>query len=175
MMSYLKLQVADSLKLPWLRASLRARGIIVTLLLYCCAQENDGVIENCEAWTDEEWRDLLRLTRSDIEEALATNLVWWSDKGGLVSVLYDRAGQIALETKRSQAHHGGKGGRPKKNPRGKPIRVTHMLNPHTIINGGEGSPKGSASPDTLGCTAPVSETKKRMDLRALMLDRSKQA
>lgn len=181
MMSYLKIQVSDTLKLTWLRASMHARGVLVTLLMYCCAQENDGVIENCEAWTDDEWRDLLRMTRADVEAVLATDLAWWNEHGDLVLGMYDSDGQRALETKRAQGDHGIKGGRPKKkthmgNPYGfskeKPIRGNPCHNPHTTPHQcGEDSPKGSTSPGTLGFVAPVPDTgqKSQMDLRALMI------
>lgn len=177
MMSYLKLQVADTLKLPWLRASMHARGALITLLMYCCAQENDGVIENCEAWTDAEWRDLLRMTRADIEAVLAADLAWWNEHGGLVLEFYDSHGQRALQVKRAQGEHGSKGGRPKKkNPYGKPIRETHMANPHTTpLSVGEASPKGSTPPAPLGLVAPGAEKKKPMDLRALMAERERLA
>lgn len=198
MMSYLKLQVADALKLPWLRASMQARGALITLLLYCCTQENDGVIENCEAWTDAEWQDLLRITRVDVEAVLATDLAWWNEDGGLVLGMYDCEGQRALETRRAQgrhgvkgASHGVKGGRPKKkvNPhKGAPIRGIvekppqnpHMQPPHTTPHQcGDVSPKGSPPPAPLGLVAqgpePKAVQKKPMDLRALMVSREKLA
>lgn len=170
-MSYLKLQVADSLKLPWLRASMQVRGTLVTLLMYCCAQENDGVIEDCLSYGDQDWNDLARVSLQDVRDLLSSGLAWWNKDGGLVLDMYDSKGQRALEVKRAQGEHGTKGGRPAKKPHGKPIRETHMANPHTTPHQcGEDSPKGSSSPSTLGFTAPVLEKqeKPKMDLRALM-------
>ncbi len=179
-MNYLKLQVTDTLKLPWIRASMQARGALVSLLMFCCSQENGGVIKDSLDYGNNDWRDLTRLSLDDVLAVLSAQLARWHGKDLVIS-MYDMPGQRALEVKRAQGEHGFKGGRKSTK---KPIRDTHMANPHSTLSKERGrsgvASHGSTPPGQVGLDGPLTggEAKPEanqtpvarppMDLRALM-------
>ncbi len=114
-MDYLKLQLIETRKLPWKRASKAVRGTVVTLLMYCADMETNGRIEAAREWSDDDWQDLCDVARADVDNAVQADLAHWQGDD-LIVALYDQHGQSALETRRAQGSHGFKGGRPRKVP-----------------------------------------------------------
>ncbi len=193
-MNYHKLQLADTRRVPWKRASKHVRGVLVTLHTYCADVENGGRIHGASRLSDQDWKDLADVSREDVDALVTAGLAEWEGQG-LIVHLYDVRGEEMLRIKCAQGHHGIEGGRKTKNPKGT-LRVRHRVSgennpkgsPHTnhSIRMGEGevSSKDSPPPGRLGFDTPTTgggaktEAKQTpvapppMNLRALMDRRS---
>ena len=101
------------------------RATWLSLLAWCCAQENGGVIIDCKDWKDRMWQQLCGVTKSEVE---TKSFLFGFEGNNLVVNYYPDDAETKVKTLRE---NGRKGGRPKK-------RV-----PQVVDNKAE-KPKGSA-------------------------------
>mgnify|MGYP003654146301 CR=1 FL=1 len=109
------------------------RATWLSLLGWCCAQENSGRIESCSDWTSRKWQQLCGIT---LEEVQIKSELYVFDGLDLVVHFYPMDNQESVAAKRK---NGKKGGRPKKTaasetitqqdikPRGS-VLVNHVAN-----------------------------------------------
>ena len=84
------------------------RATWLSLLAWCCAQENGGVIIDCKGWKDRMWQQLCGVTKSEVE---TKSFLFGFEGNNLVVNYYPDEAEIKVKTLRE---NGRKGGRPKK-------------------------------------------------------------
>jgi hypothetical protein len=84
------------------------RATWLSLLGWCCAQENSGRIESCSDWTTRKWQQLCGIT---LEEVQIKSALYTFDGSDLIVHFYPIEQQESVAAKRE---NGKKGGRPKK-------------------------------------------------------------
>ena len=104
------------------------RATWLSLLGWCCAQENDGVIQDCKSWGSRKWQQLCGVTKEEVE--LASELYFF-DGENLVVNFYPIEQQASVKAKRIA---GRKGGRPKKTAPENPI-LHEEEKPHGLADG----------------------------------------
>lgn len=88
------------------------RATWISLLAWCCEQENDGVIEDCRSWGMRRWMQTCGATDQEIN---VENELYHFDGDNLIVFGYPHEIQETLKTKRKTARENGRlGGRPKK-------------------------------------------------------------
>ena len=88
------------------------RATWISLLAWCCEQENGGIIEGCRSWGMRRWMQTCGVTDQEINEE---NELYHFDGDHLVVFGYPHEIQETLKVKRKTARENGKlGGRPKK-------------------------------------------------------------
>ena len=88
------------------------RATWISLLAWCCEQENGGIIEGCRSWGMRRWMQTCGVTDQEINEE---NELYHFDGDNLIVFGYPHEIQETLKTKRKTARENGKlGGRPKK-------------------------------------------------------------
>jgi hypothetical protein len=81
------------------------RATWFNLLVYCAEQENDGVIQNCEAWKCRQWQQTCGVM---LEEVQAESALWeWND-GSLIVNLYPSSKQSEVQNNREAGTQGGR-------------------------------------------------------------------
>jgi len=101
------------------------RATWLSLLAWCCAQENGGVIIDCKGWKDRMWQQLCGVTKSEVE---TKSFLFGFEGDNLVVNYYPDDAETKVKTLRE---NGRKGGRPKK-------RVPQ------VVDNKEEKPQGSA-------------------------------
>ena len=99
------------------------RATWLNLMSWCATQENGGVIENAESWTDRKWQQLCGITLSEVE---TISLLYGFEDGNLVVSNYPVDKEAEVKAKRKA---GKKGGRPKKTASTQPL-VNKDFKPH---------------------------------------------
>ena len=84
------------------------RATWLSLLGWCCAQENGGTIESCKEWTSRKWQQICGIT---LEEVSIRSDLYEFDGFDLIVHFYPLEQQQSIEAKRV---NGKKGGRPRK-------------------------------------------------------------
>lgn len=145
----------------WLRLDPAARGHWLSLVGFCAAQENGGVIEACRSWDGRDWDRACGL--GDLTTLLGlvgAGLVEWQGDD-LVVAGYPRAAEEAVQKKRAGGRIGGQ--RRAANASGSPSSIPSSY------------PSGSASTSTETATRDASEdpssTPSRRSLRSLKEDK----
>ena len=88
------------------------RATWISLLAWCCEQENGGIIEGCRSWGMRRWMQTCGVTDQEIN---VENELYHFDGDHLVVFGYPHEIQETLKVKRKTARENGKlGGRPKK-------------------------------------------------------------
>ncbi len=88
------------------------RATWISLLAWCCEQENGGVIEGCRSWGMRRWMQTCGVTDQEIN---VENELYHFDGDHLIVFGYPHEIQETLKVKRNTARENGKlGGRPKK-------------------------------------------------------------
>ena len=88
------------------------RATWISLLAWCCEQENGGIIEGCRSWGMRRWMQTCGVTDQEIS---VENELYHFDGDNLIVFGYPHEIQETLKTKRKTARENGKlGGRPKK-------------------------------------------------------------
>ena len=132
------------------------RATWLSLLAWCCAQENGGIIIDCKGWKDRMWQQLCGVTKSEVE---TKSFLFGFEGNNLVVNYYPDEAETKVKTLRE---NGRKGGRPKK-------RV-----PQVVDNKAE-KPQGSAllnQMDTICLNekkGKVREGKERKEIRSRSL------
>tara|TARA_B110000014_G_scaffold148951_1_gene103776 strand:+ start:48 stop:830 length:783 start_codon:yes stop_codon:yes gene_type:complete len=84
------------------------RATWLSLLGWCCAQENSGTITGCGDWSSRKWQQICGVT---LEEVNTESQLYNFDEGNLIVHFYPLEHQEKAEASRV---NGKKGGRPKK-------------------------------------------------------------
>ena len=88
------------------------RATWISLLAWCCEQENGGIIEGCRSWGMRRWMQTCGVTDQEIS---AENELYHFDGDNLVVFGYPHEIQDSVQTRRKTARENGKlGGRPRK-------------------------------------------------------------
>jgi hypothetical protein len=92
------------------------RATWLNLLGWSCAQENDGIIEDCKSWGNRKWQQLCGVTKEEVD---LNSELYHFDGDNLVVNFYPIEQQAAVKAKRAS---GRKGGRPKKQMQPEPLK-----------------------------------------------------
>jgi hypothetical protein len=93
-------------KLPTAEASPHELGTWLTLMMFCCQNENGGRIEGARTWTPKQWYT------NGLDPIDAESQLWTWDGNDLIVGYYPMKSERRAKASRS---NGCKGGRPKKN------------------------------------------------------------
>ena len=107
-MNYLNIHTDFLRSETYLGAEPIERATWLNLMAWCASQENGGVIENAESWTDRKWQQLCGITLSEVK---TTSSLYSFKDGNLVVSNYPLDKELEVKAKREA---GKKGGRPKK-------------------------------------------------------------
>ena len=106
----LHISVLDSPQV--LRCDPVRRATWLFLLRYCISQENGGVIEDCAAWGDTSWQQIVRVK---LREVRAESPLWTWEGNSLRVTFYPSEKETEVQAKRELARtNGQRGGRPKR-------------------------------------------------------------
>ena len=120
-MEWLNVHIPTFLKSPaYILSDPAGRGTWLSVLGYCCQQENGGVVADCSEWKTRTWEQLCGVTREEIDAA-GHLLKWRGDS--LEVVFYPMEKEEAVRIKRASGHDGaakrwGKVGTPISTPNG---------------------------------------------------------
>ncbi len=85
-----------------------SRATWISLMAWCCSQENGGVIKDARAWGDRKWQQLCGVTLSEVE---TTCFLYGFEGDNLVVNFYPLDQELKVQKNRQS---GKKGGRPRK-------------------------------------------------------------
>lgn len=134
----LHISVLDSPQV--LRCDPVRRATWLFLLRYCISQENGGVIEDCAAWGDTSWQQIVRVK---LREVRAKSPLWTWEGNALRVTFYPSEKETEVQAKRELARtNGQRGGRPKRTNVGSENETdkepTSVNSPKAEGNGKEG-------------------------------------
>lgn len=104
------------------------RATWLNLMGWCATQENGGIIEGAESWSDRKWQQLCGVTKEEVE---TTSDLFAFVGGNLVVSLYPIEKEAEVKSKRES---GKLGGRPKKKKEPQPPKDKDKK-PHGSENG----------------------------------------
>jgi hypothetical protein len=161
----LHISVLDSPQV--LRCDPVRRATWLFLLRYCISQENGGTIEDCAAWGDTSWQQIVRVK---LREVRAESPLWTWEGNNLRVTFYPSEKESEVQAKRTGGTYGGKaateakaqaarengkrGGRPRTKAETQASETQEpKLNP-TEGNGMEGEGNGSTPAAAAAVVAP---------------------
>jgi hypothetical protein len=103
-MKYLNIYLPDLHSAPYIGSEPRERAAWLSVLGYCCEQENGGRIVGCRAWKDRQWQQTCGVTLKEVESA--SNLLVW-DGQDLTVVFYPIDSERVVQAKRLGGSRGG--------------------------------------------------------------------
>lgn len=65
-MKYIKIPLYAFRLSEYLVATIEQRGTWFSLLVWCCQQENGGIIEGCRSWGDRRWMQSCGVTVAEV-------------------------------------------------------------------------------------------------------------
>jgi hypothetical protein len=141
----LHISVLDSPQV--LRCDPVRRATWLFLLRYCISQENGGLIEDCAAWGDTSWQQIVRVK---LREVRAESPLWTWEGNALRVTFYPTEKETEVQAKRELARtNGQRGGRPKKTDAGSEKETdkkpTSVNSPKAEGNGMEVEGKGKGN------------------------------
>ncbi len=83
-MKWLNLPVELLRSQPYSGASSEEVGIWTRLMLYCCEQENEGIILDCSDWSDRQWATCAGVTKAEIA---TPSKLWATRSNGSIRVI----------------------------------------------------------------------------------------
>jgi hypothetical protein len=104
-MIYLNLRTATLRSPEYIGSEPTARATWLSLLCYCCEQENNGIIEQCAGWKDRQWQQTCGVTLSEVTEA---SPLWKWTGDNLAVMFYPLDKQSEVQAKREAGRKGGK-------------------------------------------------------------------
>ena len=128
-MKWLNIEIEHLRGPEYLGADTEERATWLSLMAFCAAQENYGVIEGCSGWKCRKWQQICGVTK---DEAGMKSELYSYDGDDLHVHFYPVAQQAAVKSKRE---NGKLGGRPKKVKELEPLKTN------------ENKPHGSVSPN----------------------------
>jgi hypothetical protein len=90
------------------------RATWLSLMGYCCHQENSGQITACRDWKDRKWQQLASVTR---EEVLTSSSLWSWEADTLTVAFYPLDKQKEVQAKRRSGSRGGRISKRKSKPK----------------------------------------------------------
>jgi len=126
-MKWLNLEIELLRGAEYLGAEPVERATWISLLGWCAAQENDGIIVDCSRWGSRKWQQLCGVTKEEVE---IESELYCFDGDHLLVCFYPITQQAAIKAKRAA---GKKGGRPKKSVPLEPLE-TKGEKPHGYEN-----------------------------------------
>jgi hypothetical protein len=99
----LHISVLDSPQV--LRCDPVRRATWLFLLRYCISQENGGLIEDCAAWGDTSWQQIVRVK---LREVRAESPLWTWEGNNLRVTFYPSEKETEVQAKRTGGTYGGK-------------------------------------------------------------------
>jgi hypothetical protein len=104
-MDWLNLHVSVLDSPQVLRCDPIRRATWLFLLRYCISQENGGLIEDCTAWGDTSWQQIVRVK---LREVLAESPLWTWEGNNLRVTFYPAEKEAEVQAKRTGGTYGGK-------------------------------------------------------------------
>ena len=104
-MIYLNLKTATLRSPEYIGSEPTARATWLSILCYCCEQENGGVIPACAGWKDRQWQQTCGVTFSEVREQ---SLLWEWRGDDLAVAFYPADKQAEIQAKREAGRRGGK-------------------------------------------------------------------
>ena len=104
-MIYLNLKTSTMRSPEYIGSEPTARATWLSLLCYCCEQENGGVIPDCLGWKDRQWQQTCGVTLTEVQEK-SPLWQWLSDD--LSVGFYPLDKQAEVQAKREAGRRGGK-------------------------------------------------------------------
>jgi hypothetical protein len=103
-MIYVNLKTSTLRSPAYVGAEPVQRATWLSLLAYCCEQENDGIIDGAEAWKDRQWQQTCGVTLAEVQDAC--DLWAWSGDA-LVVTFFPREKQEEVQRNREAGRRGG--------------------------------------------------------------------
>jgi hypothetical protein len=104
-MIYLNLRTATLRSPEFIGSEPTARATWLSLLCYCCEQENGGMILACSTWRDRQWQQTCGVTLAEVQE----DSPLWQWVGQDLSVaFYPKDKEAEVQAKREAGRRGGK-------------------------------------------------------------------
>lgn len=103
-MKYLNIHLPDLHSAKYIGSDPKERAAWLSVLGYCCEQENGGRIRGCRAWKDRQWQQTCGVTLKEVESA-SKLLVW--DGQDLTVVFYPIDSERVVQAKRLGGARGG--------------------------------------------------------------------
>jgi hypothetical protein len=104
-MIYLNLKTSTLRAPEFIGSEPTARATWLSLICYCCEQENGGMIPECATWKDRQWQQTCGVTLSEVNEP--TSLWQWAGANLVVS-FYPSDKETEVKAKREAGRKGGK-------------------------------------------------------------------
>jgi hypothetical protein len=118
-MIYLNLKTATLRSPEYIGSEPTARATWLSILCYCCEQENGGVIPACAGWKDRQWQQTCGVTFSEVREQ---SLLWEWHGDDLAVAFYPADKQAEIQAKREAGRRGGKrSGEARREPEPEPV------------------------------------------------------
>jgi len=118
-MIYLNLKTATLRSPEYIGSEPTARATWLSILCYCCEQENGGIIPACVGWKDRQWQQTCGVTFSEVREQ---SLLWEWHGDDLAVAFYPADKQAEIQAKREAGRRGGKrSGEARREPESKPV------------------------------------------------------
>lgn len=138
-MEWLNLHASTLDSEQFVRADPVARATWLCLLRYCIGQENGGRIVGAEFWSDRDWLQVAKVTKS---EACSESPLWRWEGHDIVVWSYPSEKESIVQRKRvASSSNGSKGGRPKtqRKPSENPDKTQKEPSAKAEGNGREGN------------------------------------
>jgi hypothetical protein len=103
-MKYLNIHLPDLHSAKYIGSDPKERASWLSVLGYCCEQENGGRIVGCRAWKDRQWQQTCGVMLKEVESA-SKLLVW--DGQDLTVVFYPIDSERVVQAKRLGGSRGG--------------------------------------------------------------------
>lgn len=103
-MNWVNLNIATLRSPEFIGSEPVARATWLSLLAYCCSQENDGRIRACAEWKDRQWQQICGVTYDEVHSAQPL-LIW--DGQDLVVWAYPSDKQAEIQSRREAGRRGG--------------------------------------------------------------------
>jgi hypothetical protein len=103
-MNWVNLNIATLRSPEFIGSEPVARATWLSILAYCCSQENGGRIVNCSEWKDRQWQQICGVTHQEVHSS-APLLVW--ESGDLIVWSYPLDKEEEIRVKREAGRRGG--------------------------------------------------------------------
>jgi hypothetical protein len=104
-MIYLNLKTSTLRSPEFIGSEPTARATWLSLICYCCEQENGGIIPECLGWKDRQWQQTCGVTHAEVNES--SDLWQWSGNA-LAVAFYPKDKEVEVQAKREAGRRGGK-------------------------------------------------------------------
>jgi hypothetical protein len=103
-MQYVNIKLSVLKSPEFIQAEPVQRATWLSLLSYCCDQENSGVIKDCRLWKDRTWQQVCSVTASEVQQECD---LFWFQGDDLFIFEYPVSAEVAVKQKREGGRAGG--------------------------------------------------------------------